>query len=94
LGKGAWEQRAAKAESSQHAQEEDDVGCCPKENSSSAASAMGEGKSCPQEVSVGRTTQFEMGKFSPIKQHGDCEYIGNPSTAYGRRRRNWIDARA
>jgi hypothetical protein len=34
-----------------------------------------------------------MGKFSPTKQHGDCEEIANPSTAYGRRRRNWIDAR-
>jgi hypothetical protein len=33
-----------------------------------------------------------MGKFSPPKQHGDCEEIANPSTAYGRRRRNWIDA--
>ena len=33
-----------------------------------------------------------MGKFSPTKLHGDCEEIDNPSTAYGRRRRNWIDA--
>ena len=33
-----------------------------------------------------------MGKFSPTRQHGDCEEIANPSTAYGRRRRNWIDA--
>jgi hypothetical protein len=33
-----------------------------------------------------------MGKFAPKKQHGDCEEIANPSTAYGRRRRNWIDA--
>jgi hypothetical protein len=33
-----------------------------------------------------------MGMFSPTKQHGDCEEIANPSTAYGRRRRNWIDA--
>ncbi len=33
-----------------------------------------------------------MGKFSPTKEHGDCEEIANPSTAYGRRRRNWIDA--
>jgi hypothetical protein len=33
-----------------------------------------------------------MGKFSPAKQRGDCEEIANPSTAYGRRRRNWIDA--
>jgi len=34
-----------------------------------------------------------MGKFSPTKRHGDCEEIVNPSTAYGRRRRNWTDAR-
>jgi hypothetical protein len=33
-----------------------------------------------------------MAEFSPIKQKGDCEEIANPSTAYGRRRRNWIDA--
>ena len=33
-----------------------------------------------------------MGKFSPTKQRGDCEEIANPSTAFGRRRRNWIDA--
>jgi hypothetical protein len=33
-----------------------------------------------------------MGKFSPTKHHGDCEEIANPSTAYGRRQRNWIDA--
>jgi hypothetical protein len=33
-----------------------------------------------------------MGKFSPTKLHGDCEEIANPSTAFGRRRRNWIDA--
>jgi hypothetical protein len=33
-----------------------------------------------------------MPKFSPTKRNGDCEEIGNPSTAYGRRRRNWIDA--
>jgi hypothetical protein len=33
-----------------------------------------------------------MGKFSPTKLRGDCEEINNPSTAYGRRRRNWIDA--
>jgi hypothetical protein len=35
-------------------------------------------KSCP----------WFMGKFSPTKQHGDCEEIANSSTAYGRRRRN------
>lgn len=33
-----------------------------------------------------------MGKFSPTKQHGDCEEVANLSTAFGRRRRNWIDA--
>ena len=33
-----------------------------------------------------------MGRFSPTKLHGDCEEIANTSTAYGRRRRNWIDA--
>jgi hypothetical protein len=33
-----------------------------------------------------------MGKFSPTKLNGDCEEVANPSTAYGRRRRNWIDA--
>jgi len=33
-----------------------------------------------------------MGNFSPTKRNGDCEEIANPSTAYGRRRRNWIDA--
>jgi hypothetical protein len=33
-----------------------------------------------------------MGKFSPTKLNGDCEEIANPSTACGRRWRNWIDA--
>jgi hypothetical protein len=33
-----------------------------------------------------------MPQFSPTTQRGDCEEIANPSTAYGRRRRNWIDA--
>jgi hypothetical protein len=33
-----------------------------------------------------------MPKFSPITLNGDCEEIANTSTAYGRRRRNWIDA--
>jgi hypothetical protein len=33
-----------------------------------------------------------MGEFSPTTRRGDCEEIANPSTAYGRRRRNWIDA--
>jgi hypothetical protein len=31
------------------------------------------------------------GRFSPTKLNGNCEEIGNPFTAYGRRR-NWIDA--
>ena len=33
-----------------------------------------------------------MPEFSPATPRGDCEEIANPSTAYGRRRRNWIDA--
>jgi len=33
-----------------------------------------------------------MGEFSPTKRKGDCEEIAHPSTAYGRRRRNWTDA--
>jgi len=33
-----------------------------------------------------------MAEFSPIKRRGDCEEIAQPSTAYGRRRRNWIEA--
>ena len=33
-----------------------------------------------------------MGKCSPTKLNGDCEEVANPSTAYGRRLRNWIDA--
>jgi hypothetical protein len=33
-----------------------------------------------------------MAEFSPTTRKGDCEEIANPSTAYGRRRRNWIDA--
>jgi hypothetical protein len=52
---------------------------------------MGEGKGCSKEVGIERG-RFGMGKFSPTKQHGDCEEIANTSTAYGRRRRNWIDA--
>lgn len=36
--------------------------------------------------------RFAMGKFSHTKLHGDCEEVANPSTAYGRQRRNWIDA--
>lgn len=52
---------------------------------------MGEGKGCSKEVGIERD-RFGMGKFSPTKQHGECEEIANPSTAYGRRRRNWIDA--
>ncbi|MGA2903339.1 MAG: hypothetical protein ABSD98_05890 [Candidatus Korobacteraceae bacterium] len=33
-----------------------------------------------------------MAKFSPTTRKGDCEEIAHPSTAYGRRRRNWTDA--
>ena len=33
-----------------------------------------------------------MPEFSPATPRGDCEEIANLSTAYGRRRRNWIDA--
>jgi hypothetical protein len=33
-----------------------------------------------------------MPKFSPTKLNGACEEIANLSTAFGRRRRNWIDA--
>jgi hypothetical protein len=33
-----------------------------------------------------------MGRFSPTRLRGECEEIANPSTAYGRRRRNWVDA--
>jgi hypothetical protein len=33
-----------------------------------------------------------MPEFSPTKLKGDCEEIANTSTAYGRRRRNWVDA--
>ena len=34
-----------------------------------------------------------MGELSPTTRNGDCEEIANPSTAYGRRQRNWIEAR-
>jgi hypothetical protein len=34
----------------------------------------------------------EMTRFSPTREHGGCEEVANSSTAYGRRRRNWIDA--
>jgi hypothetical protein len=33
-----------------------------------------------------------MPQFSPTIRKGDCEEIENLSTAYGRRRRNWVDA--
>jgi hypothetical protein len=33
-----------------------------------------------------------MGELSPIKRKGDCEEIANVSTAFGRRRRNWVEA--
>jgi hypothetical protein len=91
LGEGTRD-RQAEAERCHHAQEEDDVGCGPQKDRSRSASAMGKAKSCPEKVSVGMTTRFAMGTFSPTKQHRECEEIANPSTAYGRRRRNWIDA--
>ena len=34
-----------------------------------------------------------MPKLSPTNLNRDCEEIANLSTAFGRRRRNWIDAR-
>jgi len=34
-----------------------------------------------------------MGEFSPTTLNSDCEDIANLSTAFGRRRRNWIEAR-
>ena len=52
---------------------------------------MGKSQGCPEEISI-RNGWFGMGKFSPTRQRGDCEEIANPSTAYGRRQRNWIDA--
>ena len=52
---------------------------------------MGEGEGCSEEVGV-EHVPLAMGRFSPTKLHGDCEEIANLSTAYGRRRRNWIDA--
>jgi hypothetical protein len=48
----------------------------------------GGGELIPARESISR---FAMAKFSPTKRHGDCEEIANPSTAYGRRRRNWTD---
>jgi hypothetical protein len=38
------------------------------------------------------SSEIGMTRFSPTTRKGDCEEIANPSTAYGRRRRNWIDA--
>ena len=90
MGKGANQERA-ETERRQHAQEEDDVSRRSEEDCRSTASAMGKGQGCSEEVSI-RDGWLAMGKFSPTKQHGDCEEIPNPSTAYGRRRRNWIDA--
>lgn len=52
---------------------------------------MGEGEGCTEEVGVERGS-LAMGKFSPTTRKGECEEIANPFTAYGRRRRNWIDA--
>jgi hypothetical protein len=52
MGEGAQD-RQAEAERCHHAQEEDDVRCGPQEDRNRSASAMGEGKSCPEKVSVG-----------------------------------------
>jgi hypothetical protein len=54
-------------------------------------SMMKRATSFPGEESAPRTW-LPMGKFSPTKLRGDREEIDNPSTSYGRRRRNWIDA--
>jgi hypothetical protein len=89
MGKGA-EARRAEAERRQRAKEEDDVACCSQEDRRSPKSEMGEGESRSEEVGVERAW-FTMGKFSPMTRKGDCEEIANPSTAYGRRDRNWID---
>lgn len=88
MGESAAEERA-EAEHRQHAPE-DDVTRRP-EDRRRTASAMGKGQGCPTKVSI-RDGWFGIGKFSPTKQHGDCEEIANPPTAFGRRRRNWIDA--
>jgi hypothetical protein len=90
MGKGAGEWRA-EAERREHAQKENDVSRRPEEDCRSATSAVGKGEGCSKEVGLGLGS-LAMGKFVPTKQHGDCEEIANPSTAYGRRRRNWIDA--
>ena len=52
------------------------------------------GKRPDREVRYGGVSSsgIAMAKFSPTKLNGDCEEIDNPSTAYGRRRRNWIVA--
>jgi hypothetical protein len=80
MGKGT-EERRAEAERRQHAQE-DDVSRRSEEDCRSTASAMGKGQGCPEEIGI-RDGWFGMGKFSPTKQHGDCEEIANPSTAFG-----------
>jgi hypothetical protein len=90
LGKGTPD-RQAEAERCHHAQEEDDVSRRPEEDCRRSASAMGEAEGGSEKVSI-RDGWFGMGKFSPTKLNGECEEIANPSTAYGRRRRNWIDA--
>jgi hypothetical protein len=33
-----------------------------------------------------------MGELAPTRRSGECEEIDNVSTAFGRRRRNWIEA--
>ena len=90
MGKGAEEWRA-KAQRRQHAQEEDDVGCCSQEDRSRSKGEMGEGEGGLEKIGVG-SSRLAMGKFSLTKQRVECEQIARTSTAYGRRRRNWIDA--
>jgi hypothetical protein len=90
LGKGAEECRT-ETERGQHAEKENDVSSRPEEDCRSPTSEMGEGEGCSEKVSIS-DGWFGMGKFSPTKQHGECEEIANLSTAFGRRRRNWIDA--
>jgi hypothetical protein len=90
LGEGAAERRA-EAQCRQHAQEENDVSRCSKEDCRSTTGTVGESKSGSEEDCVERGP-LAMGKFSPATLNGDCEEIANLSTAYGRRRRNWIEA--
>ena len=80
MGEGTQDTQA-EAERCRHAQEEDDVRFGPR--IAAAQRARWAKEKLPEKVSVGRTTRFTMGKFSPTTQHGDCEEIANISTAYG-----------